>query len=344
MVRSKRKWKKDSPEKLTKRIENEIRKQKPPEEEVKSPETKKSKGTGVLPSDFSSGITLKPTVITNDLQLSVVENASPENNQNDDQENVLERTNTSISDIEEADKMEKTVVSEKERNEGEVAKEIKPQIEDTLSVITQSLNTLTQTIATMSVNMACKSDIAILQQEMIGQGKQISENTKLIEGKLSIEEGNQMAKKIRDHDAILKSNVEKLEVHEKTEAQFEAKFKLQQDRDINISNRIDGLAEALKKKNEETQKELEDIKKRLSEQNSEILSLKNGQRVCNVPLINQQDVQPTDDQSSPSHQHSKLNIIIEGLAETEDENLHAKRCVLKWELILINEILLMHGE
>ena len=79
MVRSKRKWKKDSPEKLISRIEkgiekaNEVRLAKPKitSPEITSPENKKSRGPKSLSTDSSSGISPGASLITPDPNLSV---------------------------------------------------------------------------------------------------------------------------------------------------------------------------------------------------------------------------------------------------------------------------------
>ena len=308
MVRSKRKWKKDSPEKLTKRIENELNNPKPNSHEEKSPENKKSKGHDVIPTDFSSGNASTPLLISNDSQpLSQTPTVTED------------QTNNDIVDV------TKEVAIDKN---SEKMEEKKPPIEDTLNIITQSLSTLTETIATMSVNMVKKADIAALQNEMSSQGKQISENTEQIKCKLSLESGNQMAKKIKDHDVIMQNAANKIDACERNISIVEKTLKKQSERDVNTSNRIDGLAEALKKKNEETQREMEDIRKRLSEQNSEIMSLKNSQRVVTAPLPNNLELPNMENQTNFHTRSPKLNVVIEGLSESEDENLNEKIMLL----------------
>ena len=307
MVRSKRKWKKDSPEKLTQRIENEIqlRKNKPPE--IKSPESKKSKGTGEIPSDFSSGVS-EPLVNTFDTQSTLAN----------------EQASANIDTLVVANQKEMETKTPDQCESDRVAKETTPPIEETLNVITQSLSTLTETIAAMSMNMVCKTDIAVLQNEMVSQGKQIVNNREQIKTKMSLEEGNQMAKKIKEHDVILKNTADNMETQDEKSRLLEGKLKQNEERDMNRSNRIDGLAEALKKKSEETHKELEDIKRRLSEQNSELLTLRNSQNVRTAPLPGNIGPPNHEDPSDQWNKNPRLNVIIEGLPENEDENLNEK--------------------
>ena len=320
MVRSKRKWKKDSPEKLTQRIENEIKlsKSKPPKEispDEKSPETKKSKGTDELPSDFSSGTALDSSLIIKDTQIPIGELTLTEDNPEDQIVEIHDKVNDS------SEKMEGEIP---EKPKADIKEKEKPPIEETLNVITQSLSTLTKTIAAMSANMVNKTDIAILQNEMTSQNKQIAENAEQIKSKMSLEEGKTMAKKIKDHDLMLENTSTAIERQESVSKTITAELKQHKERESNTSNRIDGLAEALKKKNDETQKELEDIKRRLSEQNSEILLLKNGQRVLTVPLPDKSRIPETDFTSQNYTPNPRMNVIIEGLNETEDENLICK--------------------
>ena len=113
--------------------------------------------------------------------------------------------------------------------------------------------------------------------------KQITENTESLKGKPSKEEVTLLKKKLNDHDKILKDHDESME---KISADICTLTKNQETTDkekCNISNRIDGLAGAHAKFNLDLQKEIEDLKARVSNHNAEITSLRNGQSVINRP-------------------------------------------------------------
>ena len=97
---------------------------------------------------------------------------------------------------------------------------------------------------------------------------------------------------------------------------------------LNVSNRLDGLAASNQKLDNDLRKEIDDLKAKVSNQDAEIINLRNGQRVSNIP---QNRPMENHDQHAPAHtppyqanSHSKLNIIIEGLEEKEDEDLMVK--------------------
>ena len=305
MVRSKRKWKKDSPEKLISRIEkgiekaNEVRLSKPKitSPEITSPENKKSRGPKSLSTDSSSGISPEASLITADPNLSV----------QIDQEIIM--------DPEAID----PVVSNEDKVE--TLPEEKMSIEDTLKSITHSLATLTSSVLTINSNMVSKSDLSEMKRSVEANEKQITENTESLKGKASKEEVTLLKKKLNDHDKILKAHDESME---KISADISTLTKNQETTDkekCNISNRIDGLAGAHAKSNLDLQKEIEDLKARVSNHNAEITSLRNGQSVINRP--------PTHSMAGsldfpPVPQQPRLNVIIEGLDENEDEDLVSK--------------------
>ena len=196
MVRSKRKWKKDSPEKLTQRIEKELvqlRKASPTDthSKITSPETKKTKKSDIVPSDSSSDILadLKVTAMSSLPQKTSGLNNDPNNTtESENSVEILDDHSTNCSDRGE---------------DKQITQEDKPQIENALSDITRALTTLTQTVANISVNMVSKSDISKLEGAISNQGTQINENTEKLKGMMTKEEGRKVEKKVKDHDSIM---------------------------------------------------------------------------------------------------------------------------------------------
>ena len=332
MVRSKRKWKKDSPEKLASRIERSLEKSKEvrlskekiKSPEITSPETKKSKSTELSPTESSSGDILNTCLIISESQSSILEE-SPDS---------MEVINPTVPGriINEVGNPETLSQKSSEHGIDEEEKlssppEPEPKIENTLKMITDSLATLTRNVLIINNNMVSKSDLAEMKNSVESHEKLIAENSKMLVTKMSKEDGLVLQKKLKDHDSILQTNAGDLErLSASIKSISDKQETISQDK-TNTSNRIDGLAAAQAKTTIDLQKEIEDLKARMSNQSAEITSLKNGQRVVNVPQGNQN----TNDvpQAFPSQPQSpRLNIIIEGLEEKEGEDLLLKALTL----------------
>ena len=199
MVRSKRKWKKDSPEKLAQRIDKQlVQLRKIPQKEITSPENKKTKCIDEPATESSQGDSPDNTLISQTVQ--------PVNEENDPKLNENEHEHTSDT----SDKTEEIEAEPEKSVEPENMP--KPQIENALSAITHSLHTLAQTVATISENMVSKKDIDHLRDIIQIQDKQITDNTDRIKKAMTKDEGKKMERKIKDHDMILKSQAEDMEL------------------------------------------------------------------------------------------------------------------------------------
>ena len=216
MVRSKRKWKKDSPEKLTARIEKGIAKEnavrlsklKVKSPDITSPENKKTKGEGKVSTESSSDTFLDTSLIISDSQISVLGNSLNEGSS----EIVSDNTSNPPTNLI-ALNMSNPVENEKGAEKGFVETSVanvteKQGIEDTLKTITQSLDTLTKSIFAISSTMVSKSDLSTMKTSVDEHEKKIAENTKSLENKMTKEEGGLLRKKIGDHDKILKTQEE----------------------------------------------------------------------------------------------------------------------------------------
>ena len=334
MVRSKRKWKKDSPEKLATRIDKSIAKvseqlklakvrSKSPE--ITSPESKKSKGSEKLPTDSSSGSILDASLIITDSQTPVsgknevplpadIQSKDTGEEMNEPIENNKVPLPTDIQSKDTGEEMneptESTETSER------------TNLEESLKTITQSLATLTKNVLVINNNMVSKSDLTGIKNRLDEHEEKIALNTNNIRGKMTKEEGNTLRKKLIDHDKILKSHGENMEKIEADISKIHENQTTLSKEKGNMSNRIDGLATSFCKTHKDLHTEIEDLKMRMSNQNAEIISLKNGQRVSNTPPGNNV---ATDFPPQPYEtQDPRLNVIIEGLDENQGENLAVK--------------------
>ena len=136
-----------------------------------------------------------------------------------------------------------------------------------------------------------------------------------------------LSKKVKDHDAILQTNAEYMENLSSSVKEIAGNQKESNQDKVNTSNRIDSLATAHAKTTKDLQKEIEGLKVRMSNQTAEITSLKNGQRVATfqTETVNRDNL-IHDPQAQSSL--SRLNMIIEGLKETENEDLLSKAILL----------------
>ena len=216
-------------------------------------------------------------------------------------------------------------ISEKEPEPSSMeGKESNEPIGSVLSGLTQSLNLLTRTVANMSANMVSKSDIVELKNVMHDQGSQIVENTEKIKVLMPLSEGKKLEKKLKDHDSILKSQSDNVTRLEDKIGELNAQM-LKHDENVpKTSKRIDGIADMTTKLKLNIEIELDEIKKAMREQSAEIQMLKNGQRVNTAPVTDQHVGSDQRGRFDMSQQGQKLNVIIEGLAESEDENLPEK--------------------
>ena len=315
MVRSKRKWKKDSPEKLEQRIDKEVQLRKQPidaHKQIKSPENKKSKSSDIVPSDSSSDAMSEPALVINKSPPQTGNQFEPDLNEMDpvdeiDNENTQSNTEGSKND-----------------GESEQNSEDKPPIESALSDITRALTALTQTVATISINMVSKRDISCLEEVITKQGSQITENAEKLKTVMTREEGEKIERKVKDHDTIIESHANNIENIEGNVSEVNKKVLDQVENEKTTSKRIDGLAESTNKIKTSLHSEINEMKQKLREQDAEIQMLKNGQKVATAqntvfPRVNQQENFPQPDQYD-----TRLNIIIEGLQENEGEDLLEK--------------------
>ena len=86
------------------------------------------------------------------------------------------------------------------------------------------------------------------------------------------------------------------------------------------------MATCNEKMKNELFKEVEELKMKMSKQEAEITSLKNGQKVVNIPLNvpNNEMNQPPMSFPGSQQYNARINVIIEGLREEDNEDLLAK--------------------
>ena len=335
MVRSKRKWKKDSPEKLTARIEkgiekdNEVRlsklkpKLKPTSPDITSPENKKSKGPKELSTE-SSFDTLETSLIICDSQTSeeggvshdIDSIAVPLGNNQD------KALNTEID----PEKIMDPNLNAEGNTNAPVEMPEKHDIGDTLKAITQSLNTLTQSVSVITNSMVSKTDLTEMKKSIDDHEKKLIENAQSLSEKMTKEEGKVLRKKVIDHDKILKSQEEDLEKITQSLKHAMNKENVHEEKHTKISNRLDGMSKSNENMKSELSKEIDELKLKMAKQEAELTSLKNGQRVINTPLnVPVFETNQLPSANSPPHQYqARLNIIIEGLKEEENEDLMTK--------------------
>ena len=307
MVRSKRKWKKDSPEKLTERIEKQlVQLRKMPQKEITSPENKKSKNANESATESSSAGSSGSSLFPLDPQSEKKTNNSEPITNNSDHPSVMsEKSEETQSDP------EILILPEVIPN---------PQIENALSAITHSLHSLAQTVAGISTNMVSKSDIDQLRNIIQVEDKQIADNTDKIKKTMSKEDGKKLERKRKDHDSIMKTQAEDMERIETNIKDAKTTMTTITEEVNKTGNRIDGLADLTRKQNSNIQNDIENMRKRLDAQEAEIQTLKNGQHVNILPC---QQQKPLDNIREHTHD-TRLNIVIEGLREDEGENLDEK--------------------
>ena len=309
MVRSKRKWKKDSPEKLSQRIDKELvqlrkKSQSTTQIQDKSPDTKKSKNSDTVSTDSSSDILSEPTLNMNPpLSPNVLTSGKNEEESIDKAENISDEIDSNKGD----DKIS--------------AQNEKPPIENALSDITRALTELTQTVAAISVNMVSKKDISNLEEVMSKQGCQINENTEKLKTVMTRDEGKKIEKRVKDHDAIMETQSGNIEHIESKLVEVKDKIQEQDENVSKTAKRIDGLAESTTKNRENMHQEMDEIKQKLREQSAEIQFLKNGQKVATVHNPEARNEIPHDDPYTQHLYDPRLNVIIEGLKESDGEEL-----------------------
>ena len=309
MVRSKRKWKKDSPEKLAQRIENQlVRLRKMPQKEITSPESKKPKSIDELNTESSYDSLIDISKVPNTPLTINEKGPAPQQPTPSENETDGEKEN------------EKEITTQYNTEDTEVeAETTKPHIENALSAITNSLQSLSQTVANISANMVSKNDIEQIRNIIQVQDDQIAENTDKIKKSMTKEDGKRLERKIKDHDSILKTQADEMEKIEQGINQGEKNMKIMQETVEKTGGRIDGLVEATRKQNSNILHEIEDMRQQIHAQNAEIQSLKNGQQV-NIHPLPQQPI----DNAQPQTQDTRLNVVIEGLNESESEDLEEK--------------------
>ena len=241
MVQSKRKWKKDSPEKLASRIEksiekaNEVRlsKAKPKSPEITSPDSKKVRGVGIVPTEFSSDTNLDTSLIVLDSQVSLPE-VTPDK---------MEANKPQIPENGNAKSPAKDIPDPGQSSEGKTITDTDSarKIEDTLNMITQSLAALSSNVLSINNNMVSKTDMSDMKATLEVHEKQIAENSKLLKDQMTKEDGLNLKRKIKDHDHILKSNeecMEKMSNDLKNISEIHDSYSKEKS---NMSNRMDGL-------------------------------------------------------------------------------------------------------
>ena len=137
--------------------------------------------------------------------------------------------------------------------------------------------------------------------------------------------GRKIEKKVKDHDSIMETHANTITDMEGKVADLDTKIREQGDINKSKSKRIDGLAESSSKARENLQQEILEMKQKLSEQNAAIQRLKNGQNVATAQNMETRNVPfrdpPRDFVYTQDTPDPRLNIIIEGLHETEGEDL-----------------------
>ena len=102
---------------------------------------------------------------------------------------------------------------------------------------------------------------------------------------------------------------------------LEAKILEQGELDRKTSKRIDRLAESVSKSRENLHSEINEMKQKLREQHAEIQMLKNSQKVATAPNAEIRNEPLRENEYTQYQNNPRMNIIIEGLKETEGENL-----------------------
>ena len=345
MARSKRKWKKDSPEKLATRMDKSIDKEKekevrlskfkPKSPEITSPESKKSKNQGTVSTESSFDTNPDSSLIISDSQVSVYEVTDDTVNQttppqiatsSNSEENGVPPTNGVLGTNEVVGNGGETAppnlpTSNSTQNPNT---ESSANIGETLRTITQSLDTLTKSVITITNNMVSKTDLSEMKKSVFENEKKIAENSEVIKSKFSRDEGLALQKKVKNQDKILNSH--EADLH-KLQEDLENVVKTQGaavERDQKMSHRIDGLAAANNKIQSDLKREIDDLKAKMLKQDAEIITLRNGQQVNNFPQNGSAENTPPPQPIHYHQVHDKLNVIIEGLQENDDEDLPRK--------------------
>ena len=141
---------------------------------------------------------------------------------------------------------------------------------------------------------------------------------------MPIEDGKKLEKKIKDHDAIMESHASNIGNIENKLAELNVKVNGQQENDAKTSKRIDGIAESTSAFKSNIHIEIDEMKKKLRQQDLEILLLKHGQKVATAQNPEPIRVHVPDENPRPAQYDARLNIIIEGLQENEGEDLMKK--------------------